>query len=76
MATNSFCSMEEHSKKGAVLRHANYLIRRHNDVPFGVVTWRAEMKFEQDERLLTTMTTTVKLLEFGKDAKSRIRESK
>jgi hypothetical protein len=69
-------SAQEHSKNREVLRHSKFLIRLNNDVPFGVVTWRAEMKFEQDEKLLTTLTTIVKLLDFGKDAKSSIPESK
>jgi hypothetical protein len=69
-------SAQEHSKTGDVLRHSKFLIRLNDAVPFGVVMWRAEMNFEQDKKLLTMLTTTVKLLDFGKDAKSNIPESK
>jgi hypothetical protein len=53
-----------------------YTIRLHDMAPFGVVTWEAKTKMELDGQSLGTVTTKMKLSDFGKDAKSVLPNSK
>lgn len=53
-----------------------YTIRLHKKAPFGVVTWEAETTFEKDGDPLGTGTMELKLLDFGKDAKSAIPDAR
>jgi len=68
-------SAEEKVEGPATFNH-KFLIRLHEDAPFGVVTWEVESKLEKDDKLIGTMTTKATLADFGKDAKSRIPEAK
>lgn len=52
--------------------HWQYLIRLHEKAPFGVVTWESETSVELNGELAGTMTTKMKLVDSGTDAKSAI----
>lgn len=68
-------SAEEKVEGAATFNH-KFLIRLHEDAPFGVVTWEVESKLEQNEKLIGNMSTKATLADFGKDAKSKIPEAK
>ena len=55
---------------------STYTIRLHATAPFGVVTYENTMKVERDGKSQGTMTGKMKLLDFGKDAKSALPDSK
>ena len=63
---------EKIEQGGGVTIHSTYLIRLHNKAPFGVVSWEAKWKVEQDGQALGTMTMKMKVADFGTDAKSMI----
>jgi hypothetical protein len=58
------------------IAETQYTIRLHNEAPFGVVTWEAEMKIEDGGKTVGTMTTKLRLSDLGKDAKTAIPEAK
>ena len=54
---------------------SKYTLRLHKDAPFGVVTWEHDVTATAGDQVLSTMTTTLKLSDFGKGAKSEMPDS-
>ena len=64
------------NKKGTTTTENIYEYRLHDKAPFGVVTSRMQVTVTRDGKIVSMKVLTLKLADFGKDAKSQLPESK